>query len=177
MATYEYLLDGKTVDVQIEGKDGQFQVTAGDRKFQAEACRLSDSLLSVAISGELMRAFVAERNRKTFVNIEGKTFAFDDATAQAERQKSGRSGVGLAPGAISSPMPGNVIKLLVKEGDTVKEGQSLVIVEAMKMENEIRSPSNGVVKKINFAVGNLVEAGAPIVELETNNSTGFQPVL
>lgn len=168
MATYEYVLDGKTVDVQIEGKNAQFQVRSGDRKFEIEACRLSDSLLSVAIGGELMRVFVAEHNGKTYINISGRTFTFDDAITQVQRQKSGRSGVGLAPGAISSPMPGNVIKLLVKEGDTVKEGQSLVIVEAMKMENEIRSPSNGVVKKINFAVGNLVEAGAPIVELETN---------
>jgi biotin carboxyl carrier protein len=167
MATFEYLLDGKTVEVQIEGSNGQFQVTIGDKKLQIEACRLSDSLLSISVAEELQRVFVAERNGKTYVNIGGKNFTFDDATLQAERQRTGRSGVGLAPGAISSPMPGNVIKLMVKEGEIVKEGQPLVIVEAMKMENEIRSPSDGVVKKVNYAVGNLVEAGAPIVELET----------
>jgi len=167
MATFDYLLDGKTVEVQIEGKNGQFQVAVGDKKLQVEACRLSDSLLSMSVAGGLHRVFVAERNGKTYVNIGGKNFTFDDAAVQAEQQKSGRSGAGLAPGAISSPMPGNVIKLMVKEGDTVKEGQPLVIVEAMKMENEIRSPSDGVVKKVNYAVGNLVEAGAPIVELKT----------
>jgi len=169
MATFEYLLDGKTVELKIEGNNGQFQVMVGDKKIQVEACRLSDSLLSISIAGELQRVFVAERNGKTYVNIGGKIYTFDDATVQAERKKSGQLGTGLAPGAISSPMPGNVIKLMVKEGDSVKEGQPLVIVEAMKMENEIRSPSDGVVKKVNYAVGNLVEAGAPIVELETNH--------
>ena len=66
-------------------------------------------------------------------------------------------------------MPGNLIKVMVKEGDAVEEGQALVIVEAMKMENEIRSPSNGIVKSVNFSVGDLVDAGVPIVELETDN--------
>jgi len=170
MATFEYLLDGKTVEVQIEGKNGQFQVVVGDKKLPVEACRLSDSLLSMSVAGELQRVFVAERNGKTYVNISGKNFTFDDAAVQAERQRTGGAGARLAPGAISSPMPGNVIKLMVKAGDAVKEGQPLVIVEAMKMENEIRSPSDGVVKKVNYAIGNLVEAGAPIVELEAGET-------
>ena len=166
MATYEYLHNGDTVDVHIEVKNGRYVVKVGDRSFEMEACQLTDHLLSVTSENGLIRAFVAESNGKTYVYLGGKIFIFEDADKAADVRRSG-SNAGVAPGAITSPMPGNLIKLVVKEGDDVKEGQTLVIVEAMKMENEIRSPSDGVVKAINFAVGDLVEAGVPIVELET----------
>ncbi|MCJ7577768.1 MAG: biotin/lipoyl-binding protein, partial [candidate division Zixibacteria bacterium] len=64
------------------------------------------------------------------------------------------------------PMPGKIVKILVREGDKVRKGQGLVIVEAMKMENEIRSPGAGIVKKINFKEGNLVDTADLIIELE-----------
>ena len=63
-------------------------------------------------------------------------------------------------------MPGKVVKILVKQGDRVEKSQGLVIVEAMKMENEIKSGSGAVVKKINFKEGDLVDAAVPIIELE-----------
>ena len=167
MAIYEYLHNGKTVDVRIDGKNGKYRVTMGDGEYELEACQLSQHLLSVLGSGGLTRAFVAEKNGTTYVHMGGRIFTFDDAAAVSDSRAGGKAGAGVAPGAITSQMPGNLIKVIVKEGETVKEGQPLVIVEAMKMENEIRSPSDGVVKAINFAVGDLVEAGVPIVELET----------
>jgi biotin carboxyl carrier protein len=63
-------------------------------------------------------------------------------------------------------MPGKVVKIGVKVGDEVRKNQTLVIVEAMKMENEIKSPIPAKVKKINFKEGDLVDTGQPIVELE-----------
>src|SRR3990172_2898896 len=66
-------------------------------------------------------------------------------------------------GAKSPPMPGKVIAVLVSEGDVVEKGQGLVIVEAMKMENEVRSPSAATVKEIKVKAGNTVEGGAVLV--------------
>jgi biotin carboxyl carrier protein len=65
-------------------------------------------------------------------------------------------------------MPGMVVKLNVAEGDLVQKNQSLAIVEAMKMENELKSPIQGRVKKINGAPGDLVDAGTPLIELEAS---------
>jgi len=63
-------------------------------------------------------------------------------------------------------MPGKVIKLCVREGDEVRRNQTLVVVEAMKMENEIQSPSDGTVRTICASVGELVDSEKPLVEIE-----------
>jgi biotin carboxyl carrier protein len=67
---------------------------------------------------------------------------------------------------VSVPMPGKVIAVLVSEGDVVEKGQGLVIVEAMKMENEVRSPIAGAVKEIKVKQGETVEAGAVLLVVE-----------
>ena len=67
---------------------------------------------------------------------------------------------------VSVPMPGKVIAVLVSEGDKVERGQGLVIVEAMKMENEVRSPINGEVKEVKVKAGDSLEAGATLLVVE-----------
>jgi biotin carboxyl carrier protein len=63
-------------------------------------------------------------------------------------------------------MPGKVIQVFVTEGETVRKNRTLLIVEAMKMENEIKSGRDGVVKKIHVAAGELVDAARPLIEIE-----------
>ncbi|AIF69987.1 acetyl-CoA carboxylase [Palaeococcus pacificus DY20341] len=67
--------------------------------------------------------------------------------------------------AVTAPMPGKILKVLVKEGDSVKTGQGLLILEAMKMENEIPSPVDGVVKTIHVKEGDTVDTGQLLIEL------------
>jgi pyruvate carboxylase subunit B len=62
-------------------------------------------------------------------------------------------------------MPGRIVRVLVSEGDTVTTGMPLVVVEAMKMENEIKSPRDGIVTRVAIGAGDLVEARAVLVEL------------
>jgi biotin carboxyl carrier protein len=69
-------------------------------------------------------------------------------------------------GSLKSPMPGKIIKVNVKEGDSVKKGQSLIIMEAMKMEHTIRATSDGIVKKIHYKVGDMVKRSSDLVELD-----------
>ncbi|NJE02791.1 pyruvate/oxaloacetate carboxyltransferase [Thermococcus sp. MV11] len=69
-------------------------------------------------------------------------------------------------GAVTAPMPGKILRILVKEGEQVKTGQGLVVLEAMKMENEIPAPKNGVVKKILVKEGDTVDTGQALIELE-----------
>jgi biotin carboxyl carrier protein len=74
-----------------------------------------------------------------------------------------------ASGAIKAPMPGLVVRLLVEPGETVKPGQSLVVLEAMKMENELKAPGAGTVAAVTVKPGQAVEKGQPLVLL---NPTG-----
>ncbi|ASJ04783.1 pyruvate/oxaloacetate carboxyltransferase [Thermococcus barossii] len=69
-------------------------------------------------------------------------------------------------GAVTAPMPGKILRILVKEGEEVKTGQGLLILEAMKMENEIPAPKDGVVKKILVKEGDTVDTGQTLIELE-----------
>lgn len=69
------------------------------------------------------------------------------------------------PGGLNAPMPGKVFKVLVKPGDQVKQGQTLLVLEAMKMEHAIKADKDGVVKKVIFKEGDLVQGGAALAEL------------
>ncbi len=73
--------------------------------------------------------------------------------------------LGAGAGAVETGMPGRVVRVLVAEGDTVEAGDGLVILEAMKMENEVRAPKAGVVARVAVEEGVAVEAGALLVEI------------
>lgn len=71
-----------------------------------------------------------------------------------------------APGDVSTTMPGNIVDVLVKEGDKVKTGQAVLITEAMKMETEVQAPIDGTVKAIHIAKGDRVTPGEVLIEIE-----------
>lgn len=83
---------------------------------------------------------------------------------QATAPASAPAPVNLAAGeTVSAPMPGNILRVDVKQGDTVKEGQILIILEAMKMENEIVAPKDGTVAQVVTSKGAVVDTGSPLV--------------
>ena len=86
------------------------------------------------------------------------------SAAPAENQKTDAADPGEGT-PVKSPLPGSVISILVKEGDAVKSGQVLMLIEAMKMENEVLAPSDGVVKKIPVSQGAMVAAGDTLIVL------------
>lgn len=86
------------------------------------------------------------------------------------REATGSSTDGAQDGLIISPMPGRVVKNLVSEGDMVVAGDGVVVVEAMKMENELKATVSGVVTKLYGNTGDLVEAKAPLVEIKPPTS-------
>ena len=71
-----------------------------------------------------------------------------------------------AEGQVNSPMPGKILDLMVDEGDLVVKGQAVAILEAMKMENEIKAPVNGTIAKISVEIGQSVEKRTPILEIK-----------
>lgn len=93
--------------------------------------------------------------------------AYDFALQDPRKALLAAAGGGaLAGGTLTAPMPGKVVKVLVKEGDRVEEGQSLLILEAMKMQNEYKSPAPGTVIKLHVGEGSTVETASPMVELK-----------
>ncbi len=89
-----------------------------------------------------------------------------DERSRAIRELSGAGGAHAGPANLIAPMPGLIVRVNVSEGDVVRSGQGLVVMEAMKMENELRAPANGTVRKVLASPGKTVEKGALLLELE-----------
>lgn len=88
------------------------------------------------------------------------------APAQAAAPKAAPKAASGAAGAVLSPMPGTILKLLAGAGETVKAGQAVLVLEAMKMENEIVSPKDGALKAVFVKEGDSVQGGDKLFELE-----------
>ncbi len=128
----------------LEVQPGVFSVLVGERSFEVRI-------------GEGLEGLLAEVNGTAF---EMRLFDPREASSAAgAAEQSGRRHV-------KAPMPGKVIRLLVAEGDSVAPGQGLVVMEAMKMQNELKSPKTGRVTKIATAAGATVAAGEVLVTLE-----------
>lgn len=76
------------------------------------------------------------------------------------------AGAAASAGSLNAPMPGKILELLISDGESVEEGQPVLILEAMKMENELKSPSNGVVSKLHIQQGDNVEKNQILIDIE-----------
>lgn len=76
------------------------------------------------------------------------------------------AGTAASAGSLNAPMPGKILELLIADGESVEEGQPVLILEAMKMENELKSPSNGVVSKLHIQQGDNVEKNQLLIDIE-----------
>jgi len=161
----EFNIEEKVYKLQIDFKDGRYQVNLDNREYLVDSSLISDNCLSLLVNGKAYTVYFAEAEGKRYLSIGGEQFCIQEAKSErVTASESDMGAVGEAPVA-ASPMPGKVVKILVKEGDEVEKGQGLVIVEAMKMENEIKSPVKGKVEKVNFKPGDLVDAAQPILEI------------
>lgn len=165
-----------------------FIARLGERSYQVEIEEVGKSLYRVAVDGN---EFLVDGKKTGLANysliVENRSFEVDVDITEDEyrvlvdgrsyyveliderRMRMGgfQSGIQLqGRQAVSVPMPGKVIAVLVGEGDKVEKGQGLVIVEAMKMENEVRSPIAGEVKEVKVKPGDALEAGTPLIVVE-----------
>jgi pyruvate carboxylase subunit B len=104
------------------------------------------------------------------IQVRGRTFDVEvvDERTRAIREMTGRSGGARGPKPVRAPMPGLVLRVEVEPGQTVRPGQGVVIVEAMKMENELKAETGGVVSRVHVTKGQAVEKGTVLVELESD---------
>jgi propionyl-CoA carboxylase alpha chain len=110
--------------------------------------------------GKERRAWVSGTGETRWVFLDGEVFELE-----VQRQDRKRTSAD-ARGALSSPMPATVVRVDAAPGHRVRKGDALIILEAMKMELPVRAPADGVVIAVHCKAGDLVKAGAPLVELE-----------
>ena len=157
-------------DVRVEVEvDGEGARVDGER-VRAQASEVEGTPVRLVTVGDEVHRVVTRRHRERgryTLWVDGWRYEVEalDERTRAIRDLSGSSTAASGPAPLVAPMPGLVVRLNVKPGDEVRAGQPLVVMEAMKMENELRSPASGTVKSVPAAVGAAVEKGALLVEL------------
>src|SRR5271166_2477962 len=153
--------DSHEIDAEIVARDGStIRVRIGDRELAAEFTPNADGGGILAIAGRRYRAFSARRKDSILVSVGPTSFEFKPAELAARRRARG-----LAAAEIIAPMPGKVLKVLVRDGDLVEDGQPLVVIEAMKMETTLAAESAAMVKHVRVEEGQTVDHGAVLIEL------------
>jgi biotin carboxyl carrier protein len=114
------------------------------------------------IDGKRVTAYVSSDNAKRWVTVSGQTVVLTKSSGARSRVHGGHH----AAGELTAPMPGQVRAVNVSEGEAVRKGQTLLVLEAMKMEIRIHSPQDGVVKKLFVKQGQTVEREQVLIELE-----------
>ena len=162
--TYEITIDGTTRQVEVLlGKDGRYAVTFDGERHAVDLLRPTPEAYQLLIDGESWEAGCVATKDGFLVDVMGVA---TDVAVVDPRRRSLKLGGGAASGVLSAQMPGRVVRLMVTPGTPVKKGQPLLVLEAMKMENEIKSPSDGTLAEVYVTEGQAVETGAKLARVD-----------
>ncbi|MGB3096518.1 MAG: biotin/lipoyl-containing protein [Candidatus Deferrimicrobiaceae bacterium] len=144
----------------------RYMVTGAEKEYLVDAHQVQDSVWSILYGTESFEVDVQGRDDEYEVLIEGDCYKFSLMNEQRKAliRAGGKGAAGKA--LVTSPMPGKVLKLLVAEGEEVQTDQGVIVVEAMKMENELKSAVTGKVKEIFVKEGEVVELGSKLLLVE-----------
>lgn len=159
---------GQTHRLEVQQERDRLCVRLDGRDFPADVLQVAPHHYSMLIQGRHYEIDVLEMEEASVVLVNGQPFRVD---IQPEQMRYGRTQPRKTESqggnkSVSAPMPGKVVKLLVKLGDVVREGDGIVVVEAMKMENELKAPVAGTVAEIRAGEGKAVNGGDVLVVIE-----------
>jgi biotin carboxyl carrier protein len=164
-------IGGRVRRLRVERRNGHYQVAVDDRVFAVDAQAVGRDTLSLLVrEGEgparSVDATVAARPGSAALEVVLDGHALPATLVSRFGGRAGDAAAGGGPQQLTSPMPGKVVRVLVADGDEVAARQGLVVIEAMKMENELRASRAGRVRTVRVAEGQSVEAGALLVIVE-----------
>lgn len=159
-----FWLDGKEFRMNIaQAKGGDIRVSFGEKTYDVSVDFIGSDEILLNIDGKIHNVIVNAYTTSYTVYVNGRCFQIEKKSAQQilgprmEKQRMIK---------VQTSMPGRIVKVLMKEGDEVAEGQAVMILEAMKMQNEIKSPQTGSISKIGPKAGVSVETGALLFTVE-----------
>ena len=162
---YDITIDGKKYRLDLNRADGRWSCRLDGREFEIDPILTRPDVLSLRI-GDLAYEVKSERVANELHLWVGRTcFTVEVRDPRSLRGRT-RAGDDHGPRKIAAPMPGKVVRLLVHEGDEVEPGSGVAVVEAMKMQNEIKSPKKGTIQKILVSKGAAVNAGDVLAIVE-----------
>jgi biotin carboxyl carrier protein len=171
---FEIEVNGQPRTVKVERTGSRFRIESEGRVDVVDVARVDRSTISMILDGDLQashEATLLEGREPGDVEVYLRAGVVHTRVAGAPGQKRWSAkgatlGTAGGPQRVTAPMPGKIVKVLVTPGDTVAARQGLVVIEAMKMENELRASRGGQVKDVHVVEGDLVEAGRLLTVIE-----------
>jgi biotin carboxyl carrier protein len=159
---------GEEILIEVERSGNAYRVRLGDRWLVADFVNAGPYVRSLRLEDGTQLSIVHDREGNMH------EISFPDSTIHVEitdplslKRKRREDEVG-SGGVIRAMMPGRIVRVMIKKGDSVRKGASLVVLEAMKMENDIQASSDGVVDQVFVEAGQTVESGAELAHLTPN---------
>lgn len=159
---FSFEQNSQVISVELVPSGRGYRATIGEQTVDVEILRAEDGKLDLLIDGKRVTAYVSTENTKRWVTVNGQTFVL---TKSSGARRSGHSGQHAA-GELTAAMPGQVRAVNVREGEIVTKGQTLMVLEAMKMEIRIHAPQDGVVKKLFVKQGETVEREQVLIDIQ-----------
>jgi biotin carboxyl carrier protein len=165
---YEVTEGKESVRVELrEAGENLYDVTIGEHTVRVDVAKSGRTIYSIIEDGKQFEAMVEERGGpKLDVLVRGKLFHLEAVDERSRMLAQSAGAVATGPQVVNADMPGKIVKIEVAKGAAVTAGQPVVIVEAMKMENPIPAPVDGIVTDIAVREGDTVDAGAPLFTVE-----------
>jgi biotin carboxyl carrier protein len=163
-------VDGRWMELELE-RDGErcsFRLRrdgAEDSDQTASLVEVEPGVYSMLWNGRSYEVRVEPANERMVLAVGGRLFDVEVADPRRQSRRS-RGWIGEGRISVSAPMPGKVVRVLVSDGEAVEAGQGLVVVEAMKMQNEMKAPKSGKVSGLRVREGAAVAAGEVLVTIE-----------
>lgn len=158
---YRVTIEGRERDVDVAiAPSGSISVSLDGQPFDGEV-RPVPGGVSLRIGGKVKDVFVAGTDEVQLAS--GPARGRAEVVSERQRKERGRSAGGGAQKELRAPMPGRIVRVLVKKGDSVEGGQPLVVMEAMKMENELRAAAAATIADVHVSEGASVEARAMLI--------------
>jgi biotin carboxyl carrier protein len=161
---YVTILNGQRFDIEIN-RDGSIAVN-GETRF-VDFLSISPSLYSMLMDERAYEVVIDDQDGELEVQLRGRRYTGEVLDERAQLLASERAGVQVSSGELQvrSPMPGLIVAIPVSEGQAVQQGQTLLILESMKMQNELKAPRDGVINRVYVQPGQSVEQGKPLLSL------------
>nr|WP_321452146.1 biotin/lipoyl-containing protein [uncultured Carboxylicivirga sp.] len=165
----ELKIDSRVAHIHVlEQQGSKYKVEIDGRIYDLDIEKVESDAYSVLLNGKSynMEMIEGDTPSQYKVNTLNNYYEIEVIDAVARYRAKAKSHLDTGSNIISTPMPGKIVKIPVKVGDSVEKGQTVVVVSAMKMESEYKSASDGVVKSIHVAEGDAVEGNQPLIEIE-----------
>ena len=165
--TYDVVVDGKTHRLELTRGEGTWHCTVDGETVEVDAALTARDVLSLLI-GNKQYEIKRERSLQGELHmVIGSTrYAVDVQDPRSLRTRRAGHSTEAGPQKLTAAMPGKIVRILVSEKDEVKAGQAVLVMEAMKMQNEMKSPKDGRVQKILTSEGSTVNAGDTLAVIE-----------